>query len=306
MLDHTFKCGLVALIGPANAGKSSLLNAYIGQKVAIVTPKPQTTRNRISGILTDDETQVVFFDTPGIHKKRGAMNRFLLQSALNALTGADAIVLVLDSSMYIQKPHLLDKDLSLLKSHVLKANRPILIAANKTDLIRDKKTLLPFFERLQEFFPDAELFPISCRSEDGLEPLLAKIKSLLPLSPPLYPEDQISTAPLRFMASEIVREKLFLNLRQELPYSTTVIIESWDEESQPGKVRINALIYLARKSHKSIVIGKGGRNLKQIGTDARQEIQELLEMPVHLELWVKVKESWTENEPFLRSIGLSE
>ena len=300
------KFGTIALIGPPNAGKSTLMNQYLGQKVAIVSPKPQTTRNRISGILTTDESQIVFLDTPGIHRLRGKMNRFLLESAWNALASADGVVVLLDAALYCAKPQLLEKEITPLVKPVSEAGRPVLVAVNKIDRVKEKDQLLPFMARLAELWPEAEFIPVSALQGKGTEELMERILAFLPEGPPMFPEDQISTAPLRFMASEIIREKLFYSLRQELPYSTAVEIEQWDEESRPGMIIINAVIYTSRKSHKGMIIGKQGENLKKIGTLARQDISELTGEKVHLELWVKVREGWTEDPGFLRAMGLGE
>ncbi len=300
------KFGMVALIGPPNAGKSTLMNQYLGQKVAIVSPRPQTTRNRISGILTNDDAQIVFLDTPGIHQLRGKMNRFLLESAWNALAGSDVVVVLLDAALYAAKPHLMDKELKPLVKPVNESGRPVLIAVNKVDRVKDKPTMLPVMARASELWPEAEFVPISALRGQGTDELLSRVLEKVPEGPPMFPEDQISTAPVRFMAAEIIREKLFYSLRQELPYTTAVEIEVWDEESRDDMVLVNAVIYTAQKNHKGMIIGKQGSNLKKIGTEARKEIAELLDCKVHLELWVKVRSGWTEDPGFLRAMGLGE
>ncbi|WP_319541145.1 GTPase Era [uncultured Pseudodesulfovibrio sp.] len=300
------KFGMVALIGPPNAGKSTLMNTYLGQKVAIVSPKPQTTRNRISGILTEENAQIVFLDTPGIHQLRGKMNRFLLESAWNALASADAVVVLIDAALYCAKPHMLEKEIAPLVKPISESGRPVLVAVNKIDRVKEKDKLLPLMARVAEMWPEAEYIPVSALRGKGTEQLMDRILSLLPEGPPMFPEDQISTAPMRFMASEIIREKLFYSLRQELPYSTAVEIEQWDEESRKDMIIVNAVIYTSRKSHKGMIIGKQGANLKKIGTDARKDISELTGSKVHLEMWVKVREGWTEDPGFLRAMGLGE
>ncbi|SMF24811.1 GTPase Era [Desulfovibrio gilichinskyi] len=301
-----FKFGFVALLGPPNAGKSTLMNHYLGQKVAIVSPKPQTTRNRISGILSDDDSQVVFLDTPGVHKLRGKMNRFLLETAWDALANSDVIVVLFDAAFFASKPHLMEQELSPLLKPVNGSGRPVYVAVNKIDKVKDKAMLLPVMQKAQEMWPDAEFFPISARKGDGADVLLEKIKAALPEGAPMFPEDQISTVPMRFMAAEVIREKLFMSLQQELPYSTAVEIEFWNEDPEKNLVNIGAIIYTTKNNHKGMIIGKGGQNLKQIGIKARTEIEEMLEQKVMLELWVKVREGWTEDVGFLRSIGLGE
>ncbi len=302
--DTNYRSGWVPLVGPPNVGKSTLMNAFLGQKVAIVTSRPQTTRNQISGIYTDYARQVIFIDTPGVHEQRGRMNRFLLQSAWNALSGADAALALFDGAAAAKKPHSLDKQLDLIVPPLMACGAPVLAVLNKSDAVKDKAELLPAMERLAKALPNAEVYPVSALKEEGLDGLMAGIHSRLPAMEPMYPEDQISTVPLRFMASEIVREKCFLNLRQELPYSTAVEVETWEELPDKQLVRIGAVIYVGRKSHKSMVIGKQGQNLKKIGAEAREDLQELLDSRVYLELWVKVKENWTEDPGFLRQLGM--
>ncbi len=300
------KFGHVALIGPPNAGKSTLMNKYLGQKVAIVSPRPQTTRNRISGILTTEDAQIVFLDTPGIHQLRGKMNRFLLESAWSALASSDVVVVLIDAALYCAKPHLLEKEIKPLIKPVAETGRPVLVAVNKIDRVKDKPTMLPLMARLNELWPEAEFIPVSALRGKGTEELLTRLLDFIPDGPSMYPEDQLSTAPVRFMASEIIREKLFYSLRQELPYTTAVEIEVWDEETRNDMVLVNAVIYTAQKNHKGMIIGKQGSNLKKVGTDARKEIAQLIGNKVHLELWVKVRAGWTEDPGFLRDIGLGE
>nr|WP_027178312.1 GTPase Era [Maridesulfovibrio bastinii] len=301
-----FKFGWVALLGPPNAGKSTLMNHYMGQKIAIVSPKPQTTRNRINGILSTDHSQIVFLDTPGIHRLRGRMNRFLLDSAWQALNNSDAVVVLFDASLYASKPHLMEKDLSPLVKPVSGPGRNLFVAVNKVDKVKDKANLLPVMQKAQEMFPEAEFFPVSALKGDGTDVLLNRLEEVLPEGAPMFPDDQVSTVPLRFMASETVREKLFLSLQQELPYTTAVEIENWQEEPERNLVHIGAVIYTSKKNHKGMIIGRQGQNLKKIGTSARKELEELLDMKVMLELWVKVREGWTEDSGFLRTIGLGE
>ncbi|HDQ40194.1 MAG TPA: GTPase Era [Desulfonatronum sp.] len=300
---RSFRTGWAALLGPPNSGKSTLLNQILGQKVSIVSPKPQTTRNQITGILTRDDLQVVFLDTPGLHRLRGTMNAFLLKAAWQALARADVAVIVLDASLYCERPHLLHKDMQPLLGARDRLPGPLLIAANKIDKIKDRKRLLPLMKQWAGMWPDADMYPISASTGEAVEPLVRGIARCLPPGPPLFPEDQLSTVPLRFMAAEIVREKLFLSLHEELPYRTAVDIEDWDEKSQPGLTRIHAVIFVERDTHKAMVIGKQGRNLKKVGQRARLELEELLGGRVYLELWVKIRSRWSEDERFLLSLG---
>lgn len=294
------------MVGPANAGKSTMLNSFIQEKVAIVTPRAQTTRNQINGILSRPDAQIVFVDTPGLHSNRGVMHKMLMHATKQAQAGADALLLVLDANMYSRKPQYLENDVDRIREQLLAPEEKTVIALNKVDLIHDKQQLLPLIERVSDIWPRAEVYPVSALSGEGLPALLDALVSLLPEGPPMYPEDQISTLPVRFMAQEIIREKLFLNLRQELPYSVTVDIEQWiDPETPDGTVHIDAVVYVGRASHKSMVIGKQGRMLKEIGSIARKEIEELLDQKVFLNLWVKVRENWTEDPGFLRTLGFS-
>ncbi len=298
------KCGWVALMGPPNAGKSTLLNAILDQKVSIVTPRPQTTRNQIVGILSEKEAQIIFMDTPGMAQVRGRLSKTMLQSAWQSMAQAHMIILMLDGDLYIRKPEFLKNDLAALGEALAVEDRPVCIVVNKIDLFADKSKMLPLLTQLNELFPKADIFPASALRRNGLEELKKLIISHLPEAEAEFPEDQLSTAPMRFMVSEIVREKLFLQLKQEVPYSVAVDIEQWEEDESRGQTIIHAVIYVARPSHKAMVIGKAGASIKAIGSAARQDIITLLEGKVHLELWVKVRENWTEDVNFLRNLGM--
>ena len=304
--EHTgeHRCGWVALMGPPNAGKSTLLNALMGQKVTIVTPRPQTTRNQIVGILTDTDAQVIFMDTPGLTQVRGRLSKSMIQAVWQSMASADVILLLLDADLYIRKPEFLERDTAALAEALAAEERPVIIVPNKIDLFGDKSKMLPLLTRLNEMWPKAEIFPTSALRKDGLRDLRDLIVRQLPAGEAQFPEDQLSTAPVRFMAAEIIREKLFLHLKQEVPYSVAVDIESWEEDEERGQTIIHATIYVARPSHKAMVIGKGGAAIKEVGIQARKEIQELLGGKVHLELWVKVRENWTEDLNFLREMGM--
>ena len=296
-------------MGPPNAGKSTLLNALVGQKVAIVTAKPQTTRNRILGIATDARAQIIFMDTPGVHslrgQTRGHLGKLMLQAAWQGLNAADAVALVLDGDLYLRKPEFLERDLAPLLP-ALRGDQavPVIIALNKIDLFHDKSRMLPLLENLQACFPQAEIFPVSALRRDGVDSLLTLIGTRLPEAAAQFPEDQLTTAPMRFMTAEIIREKLFERLRQEVPYAVAVAVEEWQEDPERGQVVIHAVIYVARPSHKAMVIGRAGEGIKAVGTAARKEIQDLLQAKVHLELWVKVREDWIDDARFLTELGL--
>ncbi len=296
------RSGIVAIIGPPNSGKSTLLNCFLGQKLSIVTPKPQTTRNRISGILSTEEAQVIFLDTPGIHHTYQALNRHLVDTAWKTLSSADLILLVLDANRYLNKEYKFDHEIALIKNPLQRISIPLLIAVNKVDLVPDKRNLLPLLQKLAQIWPHAHIFPLS--AEYGLEtqPLLQNVIKALPFAPPLYPKEQLSTLPMKFIGAEIIREKLFLVLNQEIPYSTAVDIDIWNEEPNRSLIYIHATIYIAKQSHKKIVIGNKGTRLKEIGGKARMEIMEILECKIHLDLWVKVKPKWNENIRFFKEL----
>ncbi|MDR0239681.1 MAG: GTPase Era [Deltaproteobacteria bacterium] len=302
--DKEHRCGWVAIMGPPNAGKSTLLNALIGQKVSIVTPRAQTTRNRIVGILNEPGAQIMFMDTPGLTRARGHLPKMMLQSVWQSMDTADVLLLILDCDLYLRKPEFLERDTEALARALAVDARPLIGLVNKVDKFADKSRMLPLLERLQSMWPKAELFPASALLRDGLPELAALIVKKLPAGPAQFPEEQLSTASVRFMAAEIIREKLFLHLVQEVPYSVAVEIEIWEDMEDEGRTLIHAAIYVGRPSHKAMVIGKGGAGIKAIGSSARQEIQALLERKVHLELWVKVREHWTEDPHFMRSLGL--
>ena len=299
------RCGWVALMGPPNAGKSTLTNALVGQKVAIVTAKPQTTRNRIVGILTQKDAQVIFMDTPGVHalrgQTRGQLGKIMVQSAWQSFAVANCIVLVIDGDLYLRKPDFMERDLAPLIQPLAEEERPVVVVVNKVDLFHDKSRMLPLLESVAQMFPKAEIFPASALRRNGVEQLLELIRSHLPEGEAQFPEDQLSTAPMKFMAAEIIREKLFEKLYQEVPYSVAVDVEVWDEEDD--RVLIHAAIYVAKPSHKAMVIGRAGEGIKAIGTAARKEIRDLVEKKVLLELWVKVREDWVDDPQFLHSLG---
>ena len=305
-LQDRHRCGIVAIIGPPNAGKSTLLNHFLGEKLAIVTPKPQTTRNQISGILSRDEAQIIFLDTPGIHYSRQTLNSFLVETAWQALESADAILFILDASRYRTSFRLLQRDLESFRKRLGSASLPVVVGLNKIDLVREKPSLLPIMETVSDFATAKDIHLLSAAQGTGTSELLEGMIRLLPHSPPLFPPDQLSNLPQHFLASEIIREKLFLSLQQELPYATAVSIERWQELPEEGRVFISGLIYVTKANHKKMIIGRKGQNLKSIGVAARQELELMLEMPVHLELWVKVKPGWTEDRRFLLQLSPQE
>jgi len=305
-LEQAQRFGHVVMLGPTNAGKSTLLNRLIGQKVSIVSPKPQTTRNSISGILTEGGAQAVLLDTPGLHRQKRGIAPLLLRSAYATLGQADVVLVLLDGARYARDPEAMRDDLRSIVKAVESINIPVVVALNKSDAVKDKARMLPVLQALGEALPAAELFPVSALKGQGVDTLLAALFARLPEGPHQYDPDEISTAPVRFLAGEIVREKLFLTLGEELPYSTAVTVDNWDEKSKPGLTKIQATILVGRESHKPMVIGKGGERIKDIGSKARTEIEEMLGAKVFLELWVKVRPNWDLDPALLRELGLGE
>jgi len=287
--------GSVALVGRPNVGKSTLLNALIGQKISIVSPKPQTTRHRILGILTRPQAQLVFLDTPGLHGGHGRqLNRAMNRAALAALAEADVVVLVADARVFG------DDDTAVLEQAVA-AGRPVVLVLNKIDEMKPRSRLLPAIEALSRRHAFAAIVPVSATRGENLEGLLAEIERLLPEGPPAWPEDQVTDRSERFLAAEIVRERLMHALHDELPYGVSVEIERWEESE--GRITINAVIWVEREPQRKIVIGEGGARIKGVGRAARLALNELLGRRVHLELWVKVRENWADSEQALRQFG---
>jgi len=294
--EATHRCGTVALVGRPNVGKSTLLNALVGQKLSIVSPKPQTTRHRITGILTGEGFQAVFLDTPGLHTRvRGGLGQAMNRAALGSLAEADVVVFVIDATRWTGEDEAV---LERLKA----AGRPVILAVNKVDQVRPKDRLLPLLERLGARHEFLAMVPLSALKQDNLERLVAVLAGALPAAPPAWPGEQVTDRSERFLAAEVIREKLTLALHDELPYGLTVEIERWEEEPD-GRLVLSAVIWVEREGQRRIVIGEGGSMLKEIGRAARLELNELLERRVHLELWVKVRENWSDNEAALRQFG---
>jgi len=290
-----FRSGYVALVGRPNVGKSTIMNRMIGQKISITSRRPQTTRHRILGIKTDEDVQIVFVDTPGLHAKQPrAMNRYLNRAATDSLKDVDVVVFVVDGTRWHD-----DDEWVLEKLKHLTC--PVVVAINKIDRIADKEALLPFMQELGERGDFSAIIPVCARRGDHLDELEQAIRKHLPLSMPFYPEDQVTDRSERFLAAELVREKLFRKLGEEIPYGLTVEIESFKEEKQ--LLHIHALIWVEKSSHKPIVIGRKGALLKAVGKEAREDMQKTFGRKVFLQLWVKVKEGWADNDRALRSLG---
>ena len=289
------RSGTVALFGRPNAGKSTLLNRLVGERVSIVTHKPQTTRHRVTGIVNRAGGQLVLVDTPGLHRRRDhALNRHLNRVAAEALRGVDLAVLVIDASSPTEE------DEAAARA-VAQAGVACVLAFNKIDRVNRRSDLLPLAETWSDRVKPVEVYFISALKGDGLDALADGLVTHLPEQPPLFPPDEFTTESTRFLAAEIVREQLMENLHQEVPYGTTVVIESFEEE--PRRYRIGALILVAEKRHKGMVIGQGAKTLKRIGMRARKAMEALFEVPVHLDLAVRVEEGWTDREADFDRLG---
>ena len=297
--DKKARAGFVALIGAPNAGKSTLLNAMIGSKIAIVTPKVQTTRTRVLGIAIEGASQIIFVDTPGIFNPKRRLDRAMVAAAWASVGNADEVVLLVDSA------HGVSQDVTRIVEGLKElgpAAKNVMLALNKVDAVEHTK-LLKLSADLNEVFPFRETFMISALTGDGVEDLKRHLAERLPEGPWLYPEDQLADIPQRMLAAEITREKLFLKLRQELPYAATVETESWKEQKD-GSLRLDQVIYVQRQGHKGIILGKGGAMIKSIGADARAELEQIFDCKVHLFLFVKVREHWVDDPERYRAMGL--
>ena len=288
-------CGYCAIVGRPNVGKSTLLNRLIGEKLAITSDKPQTTRHSIIGVKTRAEGQIVYVDTPGLHQRgEQAMNRYLNQTAASVLHDVDLQLFVVEALKWG------DEDEAVL-SRIIASSRPAILVVNKVDRIRDKRRLLPFLADLSRRHSFAEVIPVSAQSGDNLVALEERVVQLLPVGENYYPDDQLTDRSERFFAAELIREQLTRRYAQEIPYSLSVEIEKFEE--QPGMNRISALIWVEREGQKNIIIGKKGAALKEAAQQARKEMERMYGKKVFLELWVKVKKSWSSDEKALLSLG---
>jgi GTP-binding protein Era len=288
-------CGYVTILGRPNVGKSTLLNNFIGQKLSITSRKPQTTRRHMIGVSTDENCQIIYIDTPGLQDSPGnAMNRYMNKEATNALAGIDVLVYVVEALKWTA----LDEHiLNLIKDNTA----PVILAINKMDKIKDKETMLPFLKELSGKMSFKEIIPVSALSRKSLRPLEKSIKGLLPAGPFQFPDDQITDKSQRYFAAEFIREKLIKRLGEELPYTTTVTIDSFVEKEKI--IHIDAIIWVATKGQKTIVIGKKGAGLKAIGEQARKDMERMFENKVFLRTWVKVKNKWMDNELAIKQLG---
>ena len=295
--NELIKSGMVALVGPPNVGKSTLLNSLLGQKISIVSAKPQTTRNRILGILNDDAYQIVLIDTPGLHKAESLLNKEMVRIALESLSEVDVVVFMIDATSPVPKK-------KNAPTRYLDGNKTTtILLINKVDLL-NKERILPIIKAYGEMYNFNAIIPISALNNDGTDLLLDELIKKMPEGPRYYPEDIPTDCTERFIVEEIIREKVFRMTGQEIPYSSAVVIERFKEDAHKGIVIIDASIILEKKSQKGIVIGKGGKKIQQIGTAARIDIEKLLDQKVLLKLWVKIQKNWTKNPKFLKELGL--
>lgn len=312
----TPRAGFVALIGRPNVGKSTLLNLLLGQKIAIASPKPQTTRNRILGVknLPSEAAQLVLVDTPGLHrpsgKGRSRLNQFMMGEALAALEEVDAVVLIVECpELKDKKPLRFEQDIGcrVVLEELKGQEKPIILAINKVDLLHNKRQLLPFIDGYHQLNRFAAVVPISAQTSDGVAELEREMVKLLPESPPLYPEEMLTDRAERWLAAEFVREQVFLLTRQEIPYSVAVTIDEWQErparDAHPADVVVSATVHVEKEPQKRIVVGEAGRMVREIGSRARHEIGKLLGCPVHLTLFVRVDEKWSEDPTAMQEFG---
>lgn len=297
--SSTFHSGYAALIGRPNAGKSTLINRIVGEKIAAVSNKPQTTRHRIQGIYTSETGQIVFVDTPGVHKPGHLLNRRMMAAVHDALMSVDVVVLMRDASVSTGNGDRFVLDL------VKQSEKPAILVLNKIDKIKNKAEILPLIEFYSNECDFVEIVPVSALKGDAVENLLGQIIKHLPVAEPIFADDELTDQPMRSIVAEMVREKILRSTGEELPYVTAVVTEKWDE-SDPERLQIYCAIYVERSSQKGIIIGKGGAKLKQIGSEARADIEKLLGRHVHLQLFVKVVEDWRNKERELDEMGIRE
>ena len=296
-MDNQTRCGYVAIVGRPNVGKSTLLNRILGQKLSITSKKPQTTRHQILGIKTEDELQVIYVDTPGLHNDTGgnALNRYMNKAASEALRHVDLVVFIVDRTAWTDEDQIVLEKLEHVKC-------PVILAVNKVDILKEKESLLPWIESLNTKREFDQIIPISAHKGHNVDQLESAVESYMPEGMHFYSEDQITDRSSRFVASELVREKLMRNLGDEVPYGTTVEIEEFTQDER-GLLTISALILVEREGQKRIVIGDKGERIKVIGRDARLDMEKMFDAKVMLNLWVKVKRGWADNERALASLG---
>ena len=292
--EEDFRSGFITIVGRPNVGKSTLLNVIVGEKIAAVSEKPNTTRNRIVGVKTLPDSQLVFLDTPGIHKARGGLAKVMVHTAMNTIGEADVILMMIE----------VDDPFGRGDSFIVNSlPKPSILVINKIDTVK-KSRILDIIARSQKFEGRfLEVIPISALKADGIDDLVKTVKNYLPQGPKYFPDDMITDQPERFLVAELIREKIFNLMRQEIPYKTAVVIEDFQDVPERNLVRISALIYVERNNHKGMIVGEKGQMLKEIGSLARIDIERILGAKVYLELWVKVKEMWTQRKELVREFG---
>jgi GTP-binding protein Era len=293
----TFLSGFIAIVGPPNVGKSTLLNAFLGQKIAITSPKPQTTRNRIMGVYNEDDCQMVFIDTPGIHPTKSLLHKSMVGSAKASLGEVDIVLLVVGLEEAVDSD-----DLKIILGALRRAGKPAILAINKIDLIK-KERLLPLIESHSKLHRFTSIIPISALYGDGLETLRAELKKRLPPGPRFFPPEMRTDKSEEFLIAEIIREKIYHETREELPYSSAVVVERLEEDTEGNLLTIMAVIYVEKASQKGMIIGKNGTMIKRIGREARIEMERIFSLKVYLELFVKVQKKWSSDTRSLRRLG---
>ena len=297
MTNINDKSAFIAIVGKPNVGKSSILNKMLGQKIAIVSNKPQTTRTRIMGVLTEKETQLVFIDTPGLHKPHNSLDKFMLRSVNESVAGVDACLLVVEAGKPVS-----DEEKELIKKFVA-LDLPAILAINKMDTLSDKTVIAKQISELSSMYEFSAVVPCSAQTNSGIDALKDELKALAQEGGHMFEEDTLTDQPERVIAAEIIREKLLRLLDREVPHGSAVFVERMKERPDSNIIDIDATIYCERDSHKGIIIGKGGSMLKKIGTYARQDMEKFFDCKINLQIWVKVKEDWRNRESILRSLG---
>jgi GTPase len=296
------RSGFVAICGRPNVGKSTIINGLVKEKVAITSSKPETTRDNVRGILSGGEFQIVFVDSPGIHKPHDLLGKMMLSRAESSIMESDIVLFITEKHMIFGKD-----DENIRERLVTSAgDKKVILVINKSDRVKDKRSLLPIIQKARDFYPFDEIYPMSALNPDDLEGLLKIVKTYLPEGPFLYPEDQLTDKSDAFMISEIIREKILERTFREIPHSVAVTVEAMEERTPGGMLEVSAVIFVERTSQKSILIGKSGEMMKKIGESARKEIEPLLSRKIWLSLWVKVAEKWKKNPSSLRELGYSD
>ena len=297
MTNNNDKSAFIAIVGKPNVGKSSILNKMLGQKIAIVSSKPQTTRTRIMGVLTEKETQLVFIDTPGLHKPHNSLDKFMLRSVNESVAGVDACLLVVEAGKPVS-----DEEKELIKKFIA-LDLPAVLAINKMDTLSDKSVIAKQISEISSMYEFSAVVPCSAQTNSGIDALKDELKALAQEGGHMFEEDTLTDQPERVIAAEIIREKLLRLLDREVPHGSAVFVERMKERPDSNIIDIDATIYCERDSHKGIIIGKGGSMLKKIGTYARQDMEKFFDCKINLQIWVKVKEDWRNRESILRSLG---